>query len=78
MPTIRVLTNTAASPNGIQVNVYEAGRSYELPEELARVFVREGWGVEVLPNAPLEETSDAVETAPAKPGRKRKVTDGDG
>lgn len=39
------------SPDGIEVREYLAGESYEMPEQLGVVFVKEGWGEE----KPMEE-----------------------
>lgn len=44
MPRIEVLRTTRAAPDGITVRRYRAGEIHELPDHLARVFLREGWG----------------------------------
>ena len=37
-----VMTETKkGSPDGLKVNTYEKGKTYEIPEELAKVFVEE-------------------------------------
>lgn len=43
---IRMTTTTKASPDGIQVNTYEQGRTYELPEPFARIFLDNEWAIE--------------------------------
>ncbi len=47
---ILVTKTTRAAPDGLTVCRYEAGQSYDLPADLARVFIKEGWGRE--PDAP--------------------------
>jgi len=37
---IKMLKKTQGSPNGIQVNVYEVGEIYDLPDGLANTFVK--------------------------------------
>ncbi len=41
---IRVTKATRAAPAGVTVRSYRAGETAEMPEDLARVFLREGWG----------------------------------
>ncbi len=43
---ILVTKTTRAAPDGVTVRSYRAGETAEMPEELARVFLREGWGRE--------------------------------
>jgi hypothetical protein len=38
---IKMLKKTQGSPDGIQVNVYEAGMEYDLPDRLANTFVNQ-------------------------------------
>ncbi len=47
---VLVTKTTRAAPDGLTVCRYEAGQSYDLPADLARVFIAEGWGRE--PDAP--------------------------
>ena len=46
---IKVLKNTKAAKDklGIEAFDYQAGETYEIFDELANVFVSQGWGVEV-------------------------------
>jgi len=41
---IKMLETRTGSPDGVSVRTYVKGEQYELPDELARVFVHEGWG----------------------------------
>ena len=41
---ILVTRTTRAAPDGVTVTTYAAGEHYELPEELAKAFIAEGWG----------------------------------
>jgi hypothetical protein len=43
---IRMLQSTKGSPDGIEVRQYEAGTKYDVPEELAAVFLSQGWAEE--------------------------------
>lgn len=43
---VRMLRTQNGSPDGIQVFVYEAGRKYDIPAELAAVFLAQGWAEE--------------------------------
>lgn len=66
MPKVKVTTTTKASPGGAVVETYEAGSTYEMTDELAGIFLREGWGVD--PDAPVAPKV----TKPAPAPRKRK------
>ncbi len=54
---ILVTKTTRAAPGGVTVRSYRAGETAEMPEDLARVFLREGWG--------READGTAMEAAPA-------------
>ena len=41
---VLVTKTTRAASDGLTVRRYEAGQSYDLPADLARVFIAEGWG----------------------------------
>lgn len=43
---VRMTQTTKGSPDGIQVNEYEAGKKYDLPESLASVFLGQGFAEE--------------------------------
>lgn len=43
---IRMIVTTKGSPDGIQVNEYQAGGKYDLPESLAKVFLDNNWAEE--------------------------------
>ena len=43
---IRMLTTKRGSPDGLEVREYEAGHKYDLPAELASVFLAQGWAEE--------------------------------
>lgn len=55
MLEILVTQTMEASPDGRTVRTYEAGRAYEMPPALAEVFVREGWGEEIVPEPEVPE-----------------------
>lgn len=39
MKSVTMIATTPGSPNGIEVNTYEAGQTYDLPDELADTFL---------------------------------------
>ena len=49
MRNIKILKTMDAAPDGIHLETYEEGRIESMPDDLADVFVKEGWGVEVNP-----------------------------
>jgi hypothetical protein len=40
---LAMLSTRRGSPDGIQIDTYRAGQVYDLPSDLAAVFLREGW-----------------------------------
>lgn len=46
MQRIRMLQTKFGSPDGIQVYQYQAGQVYTVPDELANIFLSQGWAVE--------------------------------
>lgn len=63
------------SPDGINVESYDEGKHYDLPSDLAEVFVREGWAVAVeAPPAAAQEPATAKVTAVVTPGETKVVT----
>lgn len=40
---VRMLKESKGSPDGIRVETYKVGKSYEIPENLASVFLKLGW-----------------------------------
>ena len=46
MQRIRMLQTKFGSPDGIQVYQYQAGQLYTVPDELANIFLSQGWAVE--------------------------------
>jgi hypothetical protein len=82
---IRMLKTMRGSPDGIQVFEYQAGQKYDLPDDLAGVFLREGWAEEdkelVLETKALEVKDDAQADSGAgggadKPRRGKKLPKG--
>lgn len=65
---IRMLETRKGSPDGRFVHTYREGQEYELPDSLARAFVRNGWA------KVLRETKPAGpdETKPAAPAEVKK------
>jgi len=46
MKRIRMIQTKYGSPDGIQVLQYQAGQVYLVPDELANVFLSQGWAEE--------------------------------
>ncbi len=67
---IAVTTTMPGSPDGIRTNVYEAGQSYDMPDDLAAVFVREKWGAEPKPAPKLKSGPDDNKSQGAAPETK--------
>lgn len=44
MVKIKMLETRTGSPDGMTVRSYTKGEQYEMPGDLAQVFVQEGWG----------------------------------
>ncbi len=64
---IRVTKATRAAPDGVTVRSYRAGETAEMPEDLARVFLREGWGREADAPAPGLDASGPGLAGPGQP-----------
>ena len=71
-------TKAATCPLGIETKDYIAGEVYEIYDELAEVFIKQGFGkkaieaeVKAIDEADLE--NKAIEAAPENKSRNRKV-----
>jgi hypothetical protein len=40
MPKVKMLIDAAGSPDGVTVNQYEAGKTYDVPEALSDTFMK--------------------------------------
>ncbi len=71
---ILVTQTTRAAPDGVTVRSYRAGETAEMPEDLARVFLREGWGraVEAAPANKALDGAPENKTPPNPPRAKRR------
>ncbi len=76
---IRVTKTTRAAPDGVTVHSYRAGETAEMPEDLARVFLRDGWSREAdgttMEVAPANKAFDGApenETPPSPRRTKRR------
>ncbi len=70
---IRVTKTTRAAPDGVTVRSYRAGETAEMPEDLARVFLREGWG-RAVEAAPANKALDGApeNKTPSNPRRTKR------
>ncbi len=71
---ILVTKTTRAAPAGVTVRSYRASETAEMPEDLARVFLREGWGraVEAAPANKALDGAPENETPPNPRRAKRR------
>ncbi len=71
---VLVTKTTRAAPDGLMVRRYEAGQSYDLPADLARVFIAEGWGraMEAAPANKAFARAPETKTPPNPPRGKRR------
>jgi hypothetical protein len=67
---IRVTKTTRAAPDGVTVRSYRAGETAEMPEDLARVFLREGWG-RAVEAAPANKALDGAPENKTPPNPRR-------
>jgi len=65
---VEMLNNSLGSPDGRTVNRYYAGETYDLPDELARIFLLCG-SARKVPETP-ESAAPEIET-PEKPKRRK-------
>lgn len=66
---VKVTKTMKGSPDGLTVNEYLEGQTYEMPFDLATVFIREGWGTscEVEPSEkPEVKAKERKPKAPAE------------
>jgi len=65
---IKMRSTRLGSPDGIQVNSYQAGETYEVPDQLGQVFLDEGWAAR--PQAKAKTKAPANKNAGAAPRNK--------
>jgi hypothetical protein len=70
MVKIKMLATKLGSPDGRTVHTYARGEQYELPDDLAKVFVDEGWGKQV--QAKARKQGDAKKDKGAAPENKQR------
>lgn len=65
---IQVIKTTTASqyPCGTKLFVYEAGNTYDIYEDLAEVFLKEGWGKKAEKVVETQDLSKEIETQDLK------------
>ena len=71
---VLVTKTTRAAPDGLTVRTYRAGETADLPADLARVFIAEGWGraMEAAPANKAFERAPETKTPPNPPRAKRR------
>lgn len=76
---LKMKVDQKGSPNGIIVISYEKGKTYEIDESLAKVFLKEGWAElakEEKDIGPAPDNKDAG-PAPKKKGKKDDASGGE-
>ena len=74
---IKMKRTSYGSPDGVQVEEYKKGETYNVRETLAAIFLKEGWAVKV--DKTPRRTKDqgvAPENKSVKPKAKRKTKRG--
>lgn len=72
MKRIRMLQTRYGSPDGIQVFQYQAGQIYSIPDNLADIFLSQGWAQEDKTLDGMMETQQTV-TRGNEPRAERKI-----
>lgn len=73
MIKVKMTETRLGSPDGIQVNTYESGRVYDLPTDLAEVFLRERWADEVRAGSPDDDKKPTDGSGPLPDGLREAV-----
>lgn len=73
MKRIRMIQTRYGSPDGIQVLQYQAGQVYSIPDDLANVFLSQGWAEEDKTLQGIMETKASIpQGTDYEPGQKTK------
>lgn len=74
MRRVRMIQTRYGSPDGIQVFQYQAGQVYSVPDDLANVFLSQGWAEEDKTLDGMMETKESGhQVANSAPGKKFKT-----
>ena len=73
MKKVKMTQTVKASPDGIKIITYEKGKEFEVPDELFRIFVKEGWATAKKERKPVEKeavtTKEEKKTKPRAQGK---------
>jgi len=62
MKKIKMKLDKKGSPDGVNVKQFKKNKTYQMPDSLAKVFIKEKWGKESLPEKIITpETLEKVE-----------------
>lgn len=62
---VKMLKTKPGSPDGVSVRVYDKGKEYDLPEDLANVFLKELKCCELIKPPTAAEVAEAAKIAEA-------------
>lgn len=57
---VKMITDAPGSPDGIRIEQYEQGHTYDVPGELGDVLVAEGLAAAVAEKGPVKSTKRAA------------------
>jgi hypothetical protein len=72
---VRMIVSKMGSVDGLSTALYKAGEKYDLPDDLAGIFLREGWAEQDKTLDGLIEVKDEAQTkegAGSEPKKKGK------
>lgn len=70
---VEIIKSQPGSPDGNTVIDYQAGQTYQMPDDLAAIYLREGWGRSAEKAVEAAPENKAVTKAPAKKGKAPRV-----
>ena len=64
---VRMLQTRSGRHNMYQAFRYDAGKTFHIPDSMAKLFIERGWAIE-------DKSLDEAPETKAKPKRKKKIT----
>lgn len=63
---VKVTQTQRASSDGVTINEYQAGKTYDMPDNLGQMFIEHGWGKDANKKAGPSEDKKADGAAESK------------